>query len=132
MIALDTNVLLRYILNDDEEQSKVVADILKQLTEKNPAFVSLIVLVELTWVLQGRQGFSKKVTCTTIKNLLNTKELKIEHEDTLLSEFSKIDFTKTDIADWLIGVSGKVAGCDHTITFDKTAAKHISAMELLA
>ena len=131
MIALDTNILLRLVLQDDKEQGKAVARLLQTISEENPAYISIIVMVELYWVLQNKPGHSRKSAAFIIGKILDTKEFEIEHEEIILGEFGAVDFTKVDLADWLICICGQVAGCSHTVTFDRKAARKIPTMELL-
>ncbi len=131
MIALDTNILLRLVLQDDKKQAEVVARFLHRISEDSPAYISLIVLVELVWVLQKHSRFSRKSISLAVGKILETREFLVEHEDIILDSFNDTDFSKVDIADWLIWISGQKAGCIYTVTFDQVAAKHIPGMELL-
>ncbi len=129
MKALDTNVLLRFVMRDDENQFAKAKDFLGSRTPDDPAFVSLVVLVEFAWTLRQRYGLSRTDIHTLVTTLLETRELSFEDE----SEVAEIvaDATRGDLADHLISYCSRRAGCSSTVTFDRRAAKVVPAMELL-
>lgn len=130
MKAVDTNVLLRHIVQDDPAQSARASTFLNERTVEDPAFVSLIVVAELTWALKQRYGYSRKQIAFLFTALLETAELIFEEEQFLTTLIDgKVG---GDIADHLIAFSATRAGCTSTVTFDRRAAKSISSMELLA
>ncbi len=131
MIAVDTNVLLRYIVRDNDKQGKLADDFFKSRTVGDTAFVSLIVLAELSWVLRRQYGFTRTQINSLISNLLETDVLTVENETQLAAQYDPTGLAKVDLADWLIAFSGNLHGCDKTITFDKVAATQIDNMELL-
>lgn len=129
MIAVDTNVLLRFVLRDDEMQFQKASRFFNSRTADDPAFVSLIVLAELVWALRRRYGYSRNEARSLVATLLETAELSFEDETSI----SRIvaDAERGDLADHLIAYSAKRAGCNSTVTFDQKA-QHIPGMELLA
>lgn len=128
--ALDTNVLLRFVMRDDENQFAKADSFLRSRTPDDPAFVSLVVLVEFAWTLRQRYGLSRMDIQALVTTLLETRELAFEDE----SEVSAIvaDATRGDLADHLISYCARRAGCSTTVTFDQGAAKVVQAMELLS
>lgn len=130
MKAVDTNVLLRYVLRDDEQQFDRAAAFFNARTTDDPAFVSLIVLAELAWALRQRYGFDRSKTRMLIEALLETAELAFEDEASLSQLMAQAD--RGDIADHLISYSAQRAGCSTTVTFDRDAAKLVPGMEMLA
>lgn len=130
MKALDTNVLLRFVMRDDENQFAKAKDFLGSRTPDDPAFVSLVVLVEFAWTLRQRYGLSRTDIHTLVTTLLETRELSFEDE----SELSAIvaDATRGDLADHFISYCARRAGCPATVTFDRGAAKAVPGMELLS
>lgn len=130
MKALDTNVLLRFVMRDDENQFAKAKDFLGSRTPDDPAFVSLVVLVEFAWTLRQRYGLSRTDIHTLVTTLLETRELSFEDE----SEVAEIvaDATRGDLADHLISYCARRAGCPATVTFDRGAAKAVPGMELLS
>ena len=130
MKAVDTNVLLRHIVQDDPAQSAKASTFLTERTVEDPAFVSLIVVAELTSALKQRYRYSREQIQFLFTALLETAELVFEEEQFLTT---LIDGKHGgDIADHLIAFSATRAGCTSTMTFDRRAAKSISSMEFLA
>ncbi len=78
MIALDTNVLVRYLVNDDIEQSQMAHDLLTNLTADNPGFICREVVVELSWILEKSYGFSRDQIGSVFEELVATSELEVE------------------------------------------------------
>lgn len=133
MIGLDTNVLLRYLVVDDNiEQQKAVRQFMVKRSAGSPAYISLVTLAETVWVLRRKLRYTQDVIFSALANLLASRDLVFEGHEELLQFLNESTSFKTDLADYLIAWSGSRAGCDHTITFDKLAAKHIPSMELLA
>lgn len=128
--ALDTNVLLRFVMRDDESQFARASEFLGSRTSDDPAFVSLVVLVEFAWTLRQRHGLSPTDIHALVTTLLETRELAFEDE----SEVAAIvaDATRGELADHLISYCARRAGCSVTVTFDQGAAKAVPGMELLS
>lgn len=131
VIGIDTNVLLRMVLNDDPAQRSKALSFGKGLSKDNPGFVSLIVLVELSWSLSSRYRQPKPVVLQTIRDLLHTKGLAFESFDTVVRALELAAKSKADFADAIIAERNREIGCSHTVTFDRDAAKAIPSMELL-
>lgn len=129
MKAIDTNVLLRFVVRDDEMQFAKARDFLGARTADDPAFVSLIVLVEFVWTLRQRYGRNRSDTRALVTALLESRELMFEDESEISSIVS--DATEGDLADHFISYCARRAGCASTVTFDSKAAKAVPAMELL-
>ena len=122
MIGLDTNVVVRYLTLDDAAQTAVAARVFDSLSTNSPGFISLVVTVELVWVLESSYGFGKNRIVETIDALLRTEELVLERADSVRQALRRFVETNADFADCLIELSGFEAGCQHTVTFDKRAA----------
>jgi predicted nucleic-acid-binding protein len=132
MKAVDTNVLVRYVVRDDPQQFAKAAAFLEQRTPNDPAFVSLVVLVELVWALRRRYRYSREQVHSLVLALLETAEITFEEEQFLSTLINGNKQTRGDIADHLIAFSAARAGAAFTATFDRQAAKVIPSMELLA
>lgn len=130
MKALDTNILLRFVMRDDENQFAKAASFLKSRTPDDPAFISLIVLVEFVLTLRQRYGRSRTEIRSLVTSLLKSREIAFEDENNLSAIVAGAD--RGDLADHLISYCARRAGCSSTVTFDQTAAKAIPSMELLA
>lgn len=81
MASLDTNVLVRYLVQDDEGQLEQVRQLIEQqVTAREPLHMPISVAPELEWVLRAGYGFDKKIVTDTYANLLRSMELKFESE----------------------------------------------------
>ena len=131
MIGLDTNVLVRYIAQDDATQSPKATRLIEALTVENPAYVGLVPLTELVWVLTGCYASSKQDIVAVVEGLLRAKGLKVESAETVWKAVRLFKDGNADFADCLIECAANQAGCDYTATFDRGAAKHCR-MRLIA
>lgn len=131
MIGLDTNVLVRYIAQDDPKQSAQANRLIGTLSTDNPGFVSIVSLVELVWVMQSCYSASKAETVDILTMLLRTRELVIENAETAIQAVQHHAGSTADFADCLIARTAHQAGCDHTVTFDRKATE-IAGMRLIA
>ena len=123
MIGLDTNVLVRYIMQDDAKQSPKATKFMESLTAEAPGFVSLISMVELGWVLSFSYGLTRDQLAQALDALLRTKEIVVDRADVVLKALRVFNAGSADFADCLIERTGVAAGCDGTVTFDIGAAK---------
>lgn len=124
MIGLDTNVLVRYIAQDDVKQSPKATRLIESLTVDAPGYVSIVSVVELVWVLSGCYSSTKGEICEVLETLLRTKEILVAHPDTVWKALRLFKEGKADFADCLIERSANEAGCRYTTTFDRNAANH--------
>lgn len=123
MIGLDTNVLVRYVTQDDPVQSAKASELIESLTTASPGFVSMISIVELVWVLQSCYQSAKSDVVTVLETLLRTRELSLEHAEIIWQALRKFVANKADFADCLIERCAHAAGCKYTATFDLNAVK---------
>ncbi|RUW57519.1 type II toxin-antitoxin system VapC family toxin [Mesorhizobium sp. M7A.F.Ca.US.008.03.1.1] len=131
-IGIDTNVLLRMVLNDDAEQRAKALAFGEGLSADAPGFVSLIVLVEFSWSLISRYRLPKEQMQAAIQRLLKIKTLLFEDFDAIVIALERSNLPQVDFADALIAEHNRNMGCSHTVTFDQRVAKSIGSMELLA
>lgn len=124
MIGLDTNVLVRYITQDDPQQSPKATRLIESLTADAPGYVSVVSVVELVWVLMGCYASTRAEMCEVLETLLRTREVVVAHADTVWKALRVFKEGKADFADCLIERSANEAGCDYTASFDRDAAKH--------
>jgi predicted nucleic-acid-binding protein len=123
MIGLDTNILVRYLAQDDPIQSPIAGEIIERLTEANPGFVSVVAMVEIAWVLERSYGLDRHEIVDAIELMLQADALVIECEQAV---FTAMIFLKNgcgSFADALIGTLGSRAGCIRTLTFDRKATR---------
>jgi predicted nucleic-acid-binding protein len=130
MIGLDTNVLVRYIMQDDPKQSPKASSLIESLTADECGFVTLVSVVELGWVLSSCYGLARTQVALAFDALLQTKEIRIESADQVRRALRKFGATNADLADCLIERAAADAGCKHTMTFDTAAAK-VAGMTLI-
>ncbi|NWD23895.1 type II toxin-antitoxin system VapC family toxin [Pseudomonas yamanorum] len=123
MIGLDTNVLVRYVTQDDPVQSPKASRLIESLTTSSPGFVSLVSVVELVWVLQSSYQCAKSEVVAVLETLLRTRELTVEHAEVIWQALRRFTSTKADFADCLTERCAHAAGCEYTATFDTNAAK---------
>ena len=131
MIGLDTNILIRYLTQDDPVQSPRATEILeRRLTRKNSGFVSVVAMVEIVWVLDRAYGLTAQEIATAIERLLQVEVLAIENEQQVFTAMVALKQGRGSFADALIAELGARAGCTRTLTFDQKAAR-LSAFELV-
>lgn len=124
MIGLDTNILARFLMDDDEKQSKKVYELFKKTeADKIELFVPFVVILELIWVLDSAYAITRSDILDSISDLLLMPILKFEHQTTLQQFISSAQRNSYDLSDLLIAHSAKHQGCQKVITFDKKAAK---------
>ena len=130
MIGLDTNVLVRYIMQDDPRQSAKATLLIESLTLDAPGFVSVISMVELGWVLSSSYELTREQLAQALGAILRTKEFVVDRADQIFRALRVFKATSADFADCLIERSAAAAGCERTMTFDVGAAK-VAGMTLI-
>ena len=123
MTGLDTNVLVRYIMQDDAKQAKLATKFVESLNDESPGFVSLVSIVELSWVLEAAFNLSRSQIVSVFQNLMAVGAFKLERALVVAGAVRAYGEGKADLADYLIERSSAQAGCERTMTFDKEAAK---------
>ena len=124
MIGLDTNVLVRYIMQDDPKQSPKATKIVESLDGVGSAYVTLVSMVELVWVLAASFELTRAQVSQALDGIIRTRQFKIENADQVIRALRVFKLGKSDFADCLIERSANSAGCVKTITFDVNASKH--------
>ncbi len=131
MIGLDTNILVRYLIQDDPRQSHAATRIIEELTEDNPGFISIAALVETAWVLDRAYGVSAPEVAAVIERLLQTDILVVENEQEVFTAMIALKEGRGSFADALIATLGSKAGCSRTLTFDQKALR-LDGFELVS
>lgn len=135
MIGLDTNVLARYLAQDDARQAAVASRLIQnELSTARPGFISLVVLAELCWVLNRLYSATMDELIVTIEDLLNTPQFCIERREVVqaaIRRFKLGSSRKAGVVDALIAQIADSQGCTTTLTFDKAAVR-AAGMTLLA
>ena len=120
MIGIDTNVLIRYIVQDDPEQSAKAVRFIEANCSKNaPGFINSIVLCEIVWVLKRAYKYNKNLITMVLKQILITTELEIENSDCALLALHDYEKGHADFADYFIAQINRDKGCEATVTFDQ-------------
>lgn len=124
MIGLDTNILVRYLTQDDPVQSAKACEIIeRRLSEDRPGYLSVVVLAETVWVLDRAYGFDAAEIAAAIERILQIDVLEVESEQAVFTAMVSLKEGDGEFADALIGALCVTAGCSHTLTFDRKAAR---------
>jgi len=124
MIGLDTNVLVRYLAQDDPAQSARATEIIEgRLSDQNPGFVSVVAMAETVWVLERAYGLSDEGLVAAIERTLQADVLVIESEQEVFAAMVALEEGRGSFPDALIGALGAKAGCSATLTFDRQALR---------
>lgn len=124
MIGLDTNILVRYLVQDDPIQSAKAAEIIeRRLTEENPGFVSTVAMVEIVWVLDRAYGLGSDEIAAAIERMLQIDVLVVENEQEIFTAMIALKRGRASFADAIILALGARAGCSYTLTFDRKASR---------
>jgi predicted nucleic-acid-binding protein len=129
VIALDTNVLLRYIMRDEPEQTATATLFIESnLSEDLPGYISLPVICELSWSLRKTYALPTDKLVEAVSALLEIKQFDVQEPEIVRQAIAK---QPTGIADMIIHLIGQANGCTKTVTFDKKFAR-LEGVELLA
>lgn len=123
MIGLDTNVLVRYITQDDNKQAALATALIENLDDASPGFVTLVTAVELSWVLESAYNFTRQQFAEVMQTLMAIDAIKLDRAAVVASAVRMYAASKADFSDCLIERLCASAGCERTMTFDKAAAK---------
>lgn len=129
MIGLDTNVVVRYLVQDDPDQSEAASALIDGLTETEPGYLSLVTMVEIYWVLRRAYEVGTDQCADLLEGFLDARELRVGH-DAIVRGALTASRRGLDFADAVIADLGRADGCDRTVTFDRRAARD-GAMQLL-
>jgi len=131
MIGLDTNVLLRYLAQDDPAHSRRATEIVeRRLTVQEPGFVSLVSILEVVWVLKSLFKRSRQQIADDIEMLLAADTLEVQNEQEVYTAVVSLRNGIGTFEDALIGALGVWRGCSATLTFDEDAAKRLHGFQL--
>ena len=132
MIGLDTNVLLRYLVQDDPAQSARATEIIeRRLTEQNPGFVSIVSIIEIVWVLGSLYGRTCREIAQHIEMILAADTLEVQNEQEVYQAVIALRAGRGTFEDASIGSIGIWRGCSATLTFDRDAAKRLNGFQLI-
>lgn len=124
MLGVDTNVLVRFLVRDDEAQyEKARKQIKREVAAGRCVFISQLVLLETEWVLRSRYSLSKQLIIEAISGLLDAADVRFEDEPAIEEALFIWKDTTADFADCLIGAKNRKLGCRATATFDVRASR---------
>jgi predicted nucleic-acid-binding protein len=131
VIGLDTNVVVRFLAQDDDVQSPVATRLMARLTRARPGFISAVVLAEITWVLSRAYKTPREDIAAALEGLLRSAELVVENADAAYRALGVYQASRSvEFADALIAQTAALAGASETATFDRLAATE-AGMRLL-
>ena len=124
MVGIDTNVLVRYLTQDDPVQSVQATEFIEnRLTAQNPGFISVVAMAKIAWVLERAYGLTAVEIAAAIERVLQADVLVVESEQEVFTSMIVPKEGWGTFADALIGELGVAAGCSHTVTFDRKALR---------
>ena len=124
MTGLDTNIIVRYLTQDDPVQSRKAADIIeRRLSVSRPGFVSVVTMAETVWVLDRAYRFTAKEIAAAVERMLQVEVLLIQHEQEVFTAMVALKQGRSSFSDALIAELGAHEGCLHTLTFDQKALR---------
>lgn len=132
MIGIDTNVIIRYLVQDDKAQARRASHLMeRELTPQSPGFINLTTLCEIVWVLCRSYKVDKTSQIQILDGLLTTKQLVVEDVAVAWKALRAYEVGNADFSDAIIAQVNAKYGCEKTVTFDKKAGK-LECMELMS
>ena len=131
-IGIDTNILIRLLVDDDPSQRAAVQKFGRGLNRDFKGYVTLVTIMEVYWALSSQYRYTRGQTLAALRKITWLRGVEIERHDQLVTVLHLAETKNTDFADELIAVCALADGCDHIATFDQKAARRISGMELLS
>jgi predicted nucleic-acid-binding protein len=123
MIGLDSNVIVRYLMQDDPKQSQRATRLIEALSSEAPGFVPLVAVVEIAWVLTSCYDLKREQVSEAMHGILRSKEFVVDRAQQVAQALRVYKAGSADFADCLIERGSTSAGCERTVTFDASAAK---------
>lgn len=129
LIGIDTNVLVRYIVRDDQDQTQVATAFIEGLNDQTMGFVSLLVLCEVNWVLKRAYKIEKAERLKVIETIVRSKVFEIENVDQATKALKEYASGEADFSDYLILCSAMKADCYRIVSFDRRFLKVDSVIQ---
>jgi len=125
MTGLDTNVLVRYLTQDEPAQARKATGVIEEaVTKGEKLLIQPVVLCELVWVLETAYDYGRRDVATTLDRILRTAQFEIADKETVWSAWADYCAGKADFADYLIGRANGRLGAAQTVTFDRALKGH--------
>jgi predicted nucleic-acid-binding protein len=124
MLGIDTNILVRFLVRDDEAQFEKARRLIgREVAAGRRVFVSQLVLLETEWVLRSRYDLQKTGIIEVVSGLLDANDVQFEDEPAIEEALFVWKDRSVGFADCLIGARNKRLGCSATATFDEKASR---------
>jgi predicted nucleic-acid-binding protein len=125
MTGLDTNVLVRYLTQDDLAQARKANSLIDGAVGKGERLhLDVVVLCELVCVLRGAYRFGKQTVTDAVGKILDAAQFSIEDRDLLREALDAYRGGQGDFADYVLGLRNRMAGCGATVTFDRSLKRN--------
>ncbi len=123
MIGIDTNVLVRYIAQDDAAQSARATELIEQAcSAQAPGFIGVVVLMELVWVSESCYGATRAEVVEILRRILSIRQLVVQEAELVWKALRLFESGKAEFSDCVIERTAEATGCTETMTFDQKAA----------
>ena len=123
MIGLDTNILVRFVAQDDAVNSPRANAIMKSLSVEEPGWIAVTAIAEFAWVMTRTFRIARKDVYSLLDRLLTRPDVVVEQSDLVHKAANLFLRGNAEFTDYLVACTGQAAGCTHTVTFDRKAAK---------
>lgn len=124
MVGVDTNVMLRAVLQDHEVQSPIAQQTLSSFSRDSPGFISMVTLAEVYWVLARGQRFDRRACLAVIRRLVESETLEFDDGEGVVRALHLAE-DGADFGDALIHATLEQFGATETVTFDRAASEHL-------
>ena len=124
LTGIDTNILLRVLLQDDPVQGPIAARFLREMGTGSPGFITQVTLAETYWVLARAKRLPRATCLAVIRRLVETEVLEFDDGEGVVRALSLAE-AGADFADALIQGAMELFGVDETVTFDRAAAERL-------
>jgi predicted nucleic-acid-binding protein len=131
VIGIDTNILVRFLVQDDPKQAEAARSLIARCSVREPAFIGREVLIETVWILESAYGFTAAKVAPVILGLLEAEEIVVEAAEDAVVAVEAYSVGMADFADHMIVAAARRSGCATLYTFDRKAARHNGATLLV-
>lgn len=132
MIGINTNVVIRYLVQDDAVQAKIANEFIESnCTDENPGFINHIVLCEIAWVLAGAYRQQRSDIANVIDSILQVRQLEVQNAPVVWKALNDYRNSNANFSDHLIAHTNHQVGCTNTVTFDKKAASQTAMRPIM-
>ena len=124
MKAIDTNILVSFLVKDDDQQAEAAYRVFKQVeADRQVLFIPMLVVLETVWVLESVYAIKRQEILDCVEELLLMPVLEFEAQPAIRSFVTSARESKADLADLLITQSARFSGCECVLTFDRRASR---------